>query len=63
MAGIVLGRKSPFVPDLPEQPTEDLGDKLTDGGILSDTQFGKGLDAGIDQTQGLGGALKRGIVG
>ena len=61
MAGIVLGRKSPFVPDLPEQPTEDLGDKLTElaaGGILSDTQFGKGLDAGIDQTQGLGGALK-----
>jgi hypothetical protein len=26
--------------------------------VLSDTQFGKGFDAGIDQTQGLGGALK-----
>lgn len=58
MAGIVLGRKTPFAPELPEQKTEDLGDQLTEGGILSDTQFGKGLDAGIDQTQGLGGALK-----
>jgi len=58
MAGIVLGRKTPFAPELPEQKTEDLGDKLTEGGILADTQFGKGLDAGIDQTQGLGGALK-----
>ena len=58
MAGIVLGKKNPFVPDLPQAPEEDLADKLTDGGVLSDTQFGKGLDAGIDQTQGLGGALK-----
>jgi len=58
MAGIVLGKKNPFVPDLPKAPEEDLADKLTDGGFLADTQFGKGIDAGIDQTQGLGGALK-----
>lgn len=58
MAGIVLGRKTPFAPELPEQKTEDLGDQLTEGGLLSDTEFGKGIRAGIDQTQGLGGALK-----
>ena len=58
MAGLVLNKKSPFLPDIAAAPTEDIADKLTDGGFLADTQFGKGFDAGIDQTQGLGGALK-----
>ena len=58
MAGLVLNKKSPFLPDIAAAPTEDVADKLTDGGFLADTQFGKGIDAGIDQTQGLGGALK-----